>query len=313
MRRQGVFNVPSMATIVICDSCEKIVQAKIDATLMDERNSLELLRADPRAWDRVSFAAGQSEERGTYDENEIHRRRILLALQYDRRDTDIELIRHLFTNEVIAAENDSFQGFGDAFTLAALLLASLRDPTDVPLFARAKFANFDTACGFPLEFMFIAGGDETGRILRDSSPAIWDKLSEHFLNSDNAPENLDEWWTSINKDYPNAKQDEDLLSLYERSLAFDEPEEARQYFDQWALEEPESESKRSQLKYEYKRLGDFKSAAVVASSQLKTAVKAWDRTKGGGQKAGPKGGGQAPLLGNWGDLVGWAPRFSGLH
>ena len=125
--------------------------------------------------------------------------------------------------------------------------------------------------------MFIAGGDETGRILRDSRPALWDKLSEHFLNSDKGPENLDEWWTSINKDYPSAKQDEDLLSLYERSLAFDEPEEARQYLDQWALEEPESESKRSHLKYEYKRLGDFKSAAVIASSQLKTAVKAWDR------------------------------------
>jgi hypothetical protein len=170
---------------------------------MDESNSLEVLRADPRSWDSVSFAAGQSEERGMYDKNETLRHRVLLALQYDRRDTDADLIRHLFTHEVLAAENDSFQGFGDAFTLAALLLASFREPTDVPLFARAKLANFDTACGFPLEFMYIAGGHETERILRDSSPSLWDKLTEHFSNSDMASEDMDDWWTSLNEDYPN--------------------------------------------------------------------------------------------------------------
>jgi hypothetical protein len=88
---------------------------------------------------------------------------------------------------------------------------------------------------------------------------------------------MDDWWASLNEDYPKAKQDEELLSLYERSLAFEDFEVARQYLEQWALEEPESDSKRSKLKYEYERLGDFRSAAVVASTELNSAAKAWDR------------------------------------
>ena len=198
-------------------------------------------------------------------------------MQYDRRETDVELIRHLFTHEITAAENDSFQGFGDAFTLAAVLLANFRDPIDVPLFARAKLANFDTACGFPLEFMYIAGGDDTERTLKESNLELWNALSERFLDSNFAFNELDEWWTAVNKAYPDAKQDDDLLSHYEWSLAFDELEEARRCLDQWALEEPESDSKWSKLKYEYERLGDFRSAAVVAGSQLNAAAGAWDR------------------------------------
>jgi hypothetical protein len=238
-------------------------------------NDLETLRTDPSAWQSVAFAACQTEERGIFDGNARARLRVLLALQYDRRAADLELIRHLFTNEIIAAENDDFQGFGQAYSLAAFLLARFREPGDAPLFARAKLANFDTACGFPIGFMFVAGGDQTEQVVKATHPDLWDRL-QSMVDLAIPRDELEAWWLSISDDYPDCEEDEDLLSRYERALAFDDGERALGYLEQWAEREPDSDSKRSQLKYEYARLGDFARAAQVAAEILARSKSPWD-------------------------------------
>ncbi|TXT39458.1 MAG: hypothetical protein FD138_70 [Planctomycetota bacterium] len=238
-------------------------------------NELEKLRTDPNTWGSVAFAASHSNERGTFDSNERARLRVLLALQYDRRESDIELIRHLFTNEIIAAENDSFQGFGRAFTLAAFLLAQFREPSDVSLFARAKFANFDTACGFPLQFMLFAGGNQTTHYLQANRPELWARLQSFDLTA--TCDDLEKWWQEICDDYPGSEEDEQLLALYERALSFDDRELALRYLEEWAAKEPDSDAKRSQLKYEYARLGDFESAAHIAADILVGSENLWDK------------------------------------
>lgn len=239
---------------------------------MDE---LEKLRTEPASWGSVAFAESRTGERGTFDSNERTRLQVLLALQYDRRESDVELIRYLFTNEINAAENDSFQGCGHALTLAAFLLARFREPSDTPIFARAKLANFDTICGFPLEFVLFAGGDQTADYLQSNSPELWARLQSFDLTADH--EELEKWWQAISDDYPDSEEDEQLLALYERALSFDDRELAQRYLEAWNAQEPDSDAKRSQLKYEYARLGDFERAARVATGILDRSETLWDK------------------------------------
>lgn len=245
------------------------------SSIVNAMNELEKLRTDPASWGSVAFVPCHTDERGTFDINERSRLQVLLALQYDRRDSDIDLIRYLFTNEISAAENDSFQGCGHALVLAAFLLARFREPSDTPLFARAKVANFDTVCGFPLEFLLFAGGDQTADYLQANSPELWARLQSYDLTIGH--DELEEWWQTISRDYPDSEEDEQLLALYERALSFDDRDLAQRYLEAWNAQEPDSDTKRSQLKYEYARLGDFKRAAHVSTSILDRSENLWDK------------------------------------
>lgn len=236
---------------------------------------LQTLRVDPTSWQSVAFVASESAERGTYDSHECTRFRVLLALQYDRRESDVELVRFLFTNEIVAAENDSSHGSASALQLAAFLLARFHEPADTLLFARAKVANFDTACGFPTEFICLANGEKTGDYLRRHSSELWDRLQSFDVSY--SQDELQEWWQSICDEYPASEDEEHLLALYERALVFDEKTLAEQYLAAWAEGEPDSDAKQTQLKYEYVRLGEFKSAAQIASRIAEKTMSLWDR------------------------------------
>lgn len=229
---------------------------------------VERLRADRSTWNDVAFASCHTEERGTYDGNAVVRFRVLLTLQYDRRETDAELIRHLFTQEIIAAEEDSFSD--DEIQLAAFLLARFREPTDAVLFARAKLANFDTACGFPLEFFFIAGGEQAEQILQANDQELWEDLSSSPIYL-TRPDDLDGWWRSICDEFPDAEAAESLLARYDRAWAFDDRERALSLLQQWAREEPDSESKQFKLKFEYARLEEFEQAADIADEMAESS------------------------------------------
>lgn len=235
---------------------------------------LETLRTDRNSWENVAFAPSHTEERGTFDRNSRARFQVLLAIQYDRQDSDLGLIRYLFTNEIIAAENDSFQGFGRALTLAACLLARFRNPSDLELFARAKVANFDTYCGFPLEFMLIVGGEQTACYLEQIRPELRAKLDDFDFTM---RDGLKEWWRTISDEYPDTVEKEPLLTLYERALAFEDTALARQYLEQWRLQEPDSDAKWRTLKYNYEQLGDWKRSAEIATIILDRSKTLWDK------------------------------------
>lgn len=241
-------------------------------------NDLERLRTDPNSWASVSFAAARTEDRGTYDANQGRRLRALLALQYDCRDSDRELVRFLFTHEILAAENDSFQGYCDGLELAAVLLARYRDPADVPLFARAKLANWDTFCGFTSRFVWVTCGAQTPEALQARDPELWERLLKAGGGDvEWSAAELETWWASINDEYPASEQDEPVLARYERALAFDDRQSARGYLEQWIAQEPESEAKTRQMQYEYTRLGDLRKAAEVVKGRLERSSEGWDR------------------------------------
>jgi len=239
-------------------------------------NNLDKYRNEKNSWIDVSYLAQRSEERGEHDANERERYSILLALQYDHDDKDEELIRHLFKQEVIAREKDSFQGIGEALWLGAYLLATYRHADDIPLFYRAKFANFDTGCGFDREFIYISLRDKTEEYVAKKYPEVYEEIQGDYESLD-LSNRLDEWWKGIVSRYPSSESDEDLYDLFERYINLEQTDKAKNYLDKWISIEPESENKKSRLKYAYLDLGDYQSAIDLVKEELATKESNWDR------------------------------------
>lgn len=239
-------------------------------------NNLTKYREDKSLWKNVAFFAAEDEKHGTYDANEQERYKLLLELQYDTQKTDIELIRFLFEQEVIARENHSFQGIGEVLELASFLLVRFKKTKDIPLFVKAKKANFDTACGFSLNYIFAAKREATEEYIKANFPEIIEVIEVH-LDDLSFPENFDRWWNARIRSYPTSEEKEDVFTLYLRSLSFDEKEKAIQYLEKWIEKEPDSDDKFCTMKSEYEHLGFHSKACKAAEKRLEFCEDTWDK------------------------------------
>ncbi|MDE6724917.1 MAG: hypothetical protein K2J79_04860 [Ruminiclostridium sp.] len=96
------------------------------------------------------YCEEKSLEHGIYDKNHKNRKRLCYALTYNVCEvTDKKnIVRELFIEELKDRETNSFQGIGGNLEMFTSLLLEIGDPSDKPLFERAKNANFDCACGY---------------------------------------------------------------------------------------------------------------------------------------------------------------------
>lgn len=233
-------------------------------------------RKDKTRWKELELRPTQNEERGDFDSNEKNRLKAVLHLQYDRRAEDEYLIRFIFEQEVLARRNDSFQGIGTTLELGAFLLARFKSPEDIPLFIKAKMANFDTHCGFSVNYAFVALREGTQKYVKENHPDLCKEFADNpsFLE---LPDNLNEWWKTQEETYPESENEEDLTALYKRYFQLGEMERARYFLDRWADQEPESDNKWSYLKFEYERLGDYDQSILFAQKILESAKTSWDK------------------------------------
>jgi tetratricopeptide (TPR) repeat protein len=238
--------------------------------------TLEEYRKNKESWIGVVYKEVHSDDRGSYDANEKARYALLIQLQYDFQESDRELIRFLFEQEVIAREKDDFQGIGNALWLGAFLLAKFKDPADISLFYRAKNSNFDTYCGFDVEFVFWPLKGDTDSYLAENHPEILNDLGGVYFES-GLDETINEWWDGQISQYPDCVEKELPLVLYERNLYFDDIEKAKEYLDLWASNEPESDRKQSYLKYAYKQIGEFGKAIEIVKKSIDLKDPGWDK------------------------------------
>ncbi len=71
---------------------------------------LEQCRANRDEWQKYSYNKKISKKYGEYDGNEKERYALLIELQYNFQEEDTPLLRFLLEQEVIAREEDDFQG-----------------------------------------------------------------------------------------------------------------------------------------------------------------------------------------------------------
>lgn len=205
-------------------------------------SELTSLRSDPKLWSTVEFCPPEVGP-CAFDSNQMNRKRVLLLLQYDRRPSDLELIRFLFTQEVRAAERLPIKECTTMLMLSAVLLGAFREPLDVDLFIRAFYANRNTQKEFPVEFISLVAG---GR-----SPA-WGALPEHYAIP--TKEELLDWWININLNFPSSPESDHPFLLCDRAFFFGQLEKAAEYLEKYRCQEVDSELKYRNLKNWYARL-----------------------------------------------------------
>lgn len=233
-------------------------------------------RDSKNTWLELAYNEAYSEDQSSYDANEKARYLALIDLQYDFQETDYELIRFLFEQEIISIEKDSFSGMGNALMLGAFLLARYLQPTDIPLFFRAKKASFDAHCGFDIEYIFLSLKGNTVSYLSKNHPELMSDFRRIHFDSD-IYENIDEWWGNQLIQYPDRITNENPLVLFERNLYFDNVDEAKKILTIWESTEQESERKQSYLKYAYKLLGELGKVISIVKNEIQNQKNGWDR------------------------------------
>ncbi len=219
------------------------------------RQLLDRLRPDQNAWAEVAFAPTGEDE----DWEDLHARSrygALLCLQYDRRETDQDLIRYLCEQEVVAAEESPWSGLTHALTLGVFLLARFRDPADLPGLWRAKRANFDTWLGLDHRYLLVAGLDDWNRFHDQLSPEeqeAFHTLAAHLPAS--TPEKLAGWWASQERAFPDHEAGEDPMALVERALDLGDPAAGQEWLDRWEDQRELSEADLHTLRYYREQLG----------------------------------------------------------
>ncbi|MER5661962.1 hypothetical protein [Streptomyces mirabilis] len=214
-----------------------------EAVLARGRTDLTLLR-EGSAWDEV---AGDRARRAL----------ALRAAQFDRREGDLPLLRHLLRHEAEASMTDELR-------LAAVLVGLHGHAEDLPLLYEVRETDFDTWCG-------LGGMPEPG-----ADPAelrSWARgLDDSLFGTDPADEPLFTW--------TDLAHEQGLVELARATLIrrlddidFRAYRDAR---DSKAMERRDA-SQLSQLVYEFEQLGDTFQALRAQRLYVPLQTRAWDR------------------------------------
>src|SRR4051794_4237410 len=168
---------PSCVHDVMCDP-----RGVMDAA----RQELARVR-DSAAWPELGFEAAVGADGYAYDRNAVLRAKVLWALQYDHGPDDLPLVRWIAEQEARCRHEAPFQGMSEETELAGFLLASLGRIEDVWLHWQIKRANFDTWCGYDMQYMLGAGVTATVDFVRASDHADRDAVLERLLDADGEP------------------------------------------------------------------------------------------------------------------------------
>lgn len=240
----------------------------------------------PRRW-LAALRAGADPQRFAYHEvpdpddpettccaNAEDRAQLLLALQYDPRPEDAPLLRLLLDAEIEAHSHADYQGLEEELHLAAWLVAKLRDPADVFRMSRAKFANFDTGCGFDGEHLVAAGVARTLAYLHASDDPRGADVFEYLAAADSECKfdeaEIDAWHAAKAEWFPAREADESPLTMLERALRF-APAEAPRWLELWLAGQEPGDRTLSHLCSYAVRLGDFDRAIAVTNQRIALA------------------------------------------
>jgi len=189
------------------------------------------------------------------------RYRILLEIQYDWQERDHDLIRYLFEEEIKTEED--YASFGscsifESYELASFLLLKFKDPSDIPLFYRAKHASFDKGCGYDREHFYMALRDKTDAYLEEHFPEIF-SLIEGDYEEYEFEKHLDAWWQEKLDDYPNDRKEECLYKHFQDAILYGDKKKAEELLEKWDNETEESKNKLKFLSRGYRDLEALKS------------------------------------------------------
>lgn len=201
---------------------------------------------------------------------------LAIALQYDNRPEDKELIKFLMENEVESRINDPYQGVGDSLNLISYLLAKFKDVENVWLFEKAKSANFDTSLGYDCEFIFSAGVEVTCNYLEENGLnednylyQFKDKLRDLYTEDD-----INRFFERMRSWFPERLEEESIETLFGRAIDFEDFKEAERLF---SLMEHNEENDVSTLYHRAKDIRNYEKAVFYKKKVLEKTQRTWDK------------------------------------
>lgn len=244
------------------------------------RRELERMRASFAVWRELRYERAAGAEGYACDGNAVRRAKVLWALQYDHRPDDLPLVRWLVEQEAWCRREAPFQGLSEETELAGFLLAEHRQMEDVWLHWQIKRANFDTWCGYDLEYLFAAGVRATIAFVRDSGHADRDAVLELLLDGEGrshvSEEGVVEWSRRRRLRFPADPTAEDPLTWVRRAKLAGERELARRELDRWMAGRQRDKATLGQLSYQLADLGAYAEAAGVQRESLVYVDTPWD-------------------------------------
>ena len=210
------------------------------------------------------------------DFDSIERYRILLEIQYDWQEQDHELIRYLLEEEIKAEEKFAYAIY-QSYNLASFLLLKFKDPTDIPLFVRAKHASFDKGCEYAREHYYFALREKTEEYLEKNFPKVYETIEGEY-EAYKIENSLDKWWQYKIDCYPSNREEVHVYNHLQNAILLQDRKQAEELLAQWDAKTEESEEKRNLLSCIYKDLGEYKKLFEL-SKKIKTNEEKslWDR------------------------------------
>lgn len=232
---------------------------------------LDALRESPEARVAVAYQAAHSSDRGDYDANELERARLAHILLLRAAPDDVELVRFLLDEEIVACSTDSFQGAGDTLTILSLLTLEYGDASDTWRFWLAKRANFDTlAGGYDIEFVFAQlPPAEVLRFVKERGTAKDYNLLEEYI-AEGVPVGIDRWRASMVARYPRTLANMSTRDFEAWAELFGDAAN-QEYF---GLQNAEGPASRAHL---YRRLGQYDRAVTEWRAAANDATTPWDQ------------------------------------
>ncbi|MEW4451610.1 hypothetical protein AB1L30_02890 [Bremerella sp. JC817] len=242
-------------------------------------HDLPRIRSDQKEWHRFQYRESKTEAGEFCDANDSARYLILTALQFAATDEDESLVRYLLQQEIQLLENDPYQGYGDKVRLASYLLMRWHRLDDFWLYADAKSANFDTACGYDSQFLAIHGPEAaTARLAsREHHAGQW--LKEVLFDEEgtfrwNASE-MEAWQAALADYFPRDPEAVSIRGWIELAIDLQQLAEAKVLLERYRLETEEIDF--YWLVFTQKQLGDLPGALSTYRQMLAAADTNWDR------------------------------------
>ncbi|WP_124726783.1 hypothetical protein [Staphylospora marina] len=243
--------------------------------IKDITNNLDLIRKSRDLWNEFAYLKDSDSKQ---DLNVKKRYALAIELHYHwKPDDDYELVKFLMKNEVVSRRNDPYSGSADSLILISYLLARYRKPENVWLFEEAKFADFDTYCGYDVQFLFSAGVEATCRYLErhgitEDRPYLFE--NRDHLRSICTEEDIEKFFYELSLRFPTRIEDERVETLFDRAIIFGDDQEAERLF---RLMEEAGEISDASLYYYAKKIKNYDKAIHYRRKSLKTSTKEWDQ------------------------------------
>ena len=236
--------------------------------------TLDYYRENQEAWSDFDY-----DEKSDNSDINCRRYRILLELQYDWQERDHALIRYLLEEEIKNEEANRYDGWNifESYDLASFLLLKFKDPSDIPLFYKAKHANFDKGCGYDREHFYLALREKTDAYLEENYPEIFSDVAGDYEEHEYG-ERLDKWWQYRLASYPSNKNEVSLYTQFQDAILLRDKKRAKELLVQWDQETEESREKLELLNRAYVDLEEHEKVFELSKKLRSNEEKSlWDK------------------------------------